>query len=300
MTSWCLPAFAKINLCLRVLHQRADGYHDIETLFVQIDRADQLVFEEHRKTGLVISCSDPAIPTDRSNLCHRAYELMAERLGTRPGLSLHLKKCIPAGAGLGGGSSNAAVTLMALNKLWQLKLSSTELESMALVLGSDVPFFLTGGLCWGAGRGEILRPVEGVPRFVALVVTPRIFVSTAAAYKRLNLILTKNEQSSILLDLSGKLGEVGSISFSCRNDLEQSVIPQHPELTEIKRRLIACGAYCASMSGSGSAVFGLFDSKQKAVAGRLQLASLYDSFIAHPTKWGFDEMEASYVSAISG
>ena len=192
-----VSAYAKINLGLRIAGKRADGYHDLETNFLQITLADQLFFETTSSATFEMECNRPEIPCDHANLCAQAYERLSAYLGRRQGLRLRLQKGIPAGAGLGGGSSDAAVTLITLNNLWEAGLSQSELYQLAIRLGSDVPFFLEGGLCRATGRGEVITPLAELPDFWVLVVTPDIWISTAWVYDQVKIGLTNSQKNSI-------------------------------------------------------------------------------------------------------
>jgi 4-diphosphocytidyl-2-C-methyl-D-erythritol kinase len=290
MKAWCVPAFAKINLGLRILGKRPDGYHDLETLFLQIDLADRLFFEKKMGGRFELTCNNPDIPVDASNLCSRAYRLIADASQRQLGVRLHLEKNIPAGAGLGGGSSDAAITLIALNRLLELNLSNDTLYQFATQLGSDVPFFLTGGLCSGRGRGEILEPLAGLPKFCILLVTPPVVVSTAWAYQNYNKLgLTKTQKnrklaSSNIEQLTGQ--ELAEI---CQNDLETAVFEKYEELAAIKVQLKNSGAFASSMTGSGSAMFGLFETQQEAES-RKQLFKNCSTFVTRPIRWGIPQV----------
>lgn len=290
MPPWCVPAYAKINLGLRILGKRADGYHDLETFFLQIDLADRLFFEKTAGSGLALTCNQSDLPVDASNLCTRAYQLLCEAASCSFGVRLHLEKSIPAGAGLGGGSSDAAVTLIALNRLFDLQLSKDRLYQLATQLGSDVPFFLTGGLCRGRGRGEILEAYEELPDLGILLVTPPVAVSTAWAYKNYNKLgLTKTEKYRKLPSSSiGQLRD-DELAEVCQNDLEIAVFEKYEELAAIKAQLQRSGAIVSSMTGSGSAMFGLFRTQQEA-QGRKQLFERCNTFVTRPIRWGMPQV----------
>lgn len=257
---------------------------------MQIDLADQLHFQKTSSAGLTLTCDQPELPVDESNLCYRAYQLIREAAAKPLNVSLHLEKKIPAGAGLGGGSSDAAVTLMALNRFFELDLPIDRLLQLATELGSDVPFFLTGGMCRGRGRGEILEPIDDLPAFWVLLVTPPVAVSTAWAYQNYNKLgLTKTEKyrklpSSNILHFSGvELLEV------CQNDLEAAVFEKYEELAKIKAQLQNSGAMVSSMTGSGSAMFGLFRTRQEAQE-QTKIFESSSTFVAKPIRWGIQQV----------
>ena len=257
---------------------------------MQIDLADHLHFEKSSAGGFVLTCNQPGIPVDETNLCCRACQLIRDAVAQPLNVRLHLEKKIPAGAGLGGGSSDAAVTLIALNWFFDLNLSNDRLFQLATQLGSDVPFFLAGGLCRGRGRGEILESLDDLPEFWVLLVIPPVAVSTAWAYQNYNKLgLTKTEKyrklpsSNILQLTSAELAEI------CQNDLEAAVFEKYEELARIKARLQESGAMVSSMTGSGSAMFGLFRTRQEAQeqAKRFEPGS---TFVAKPIRWGIRQV----------
>jgi 4-diphosphocytidyl-2-C-methyl-D-erythritol kinase len=299
MKAWCVPAFAKINLGLRILGKRADGFHELETYFLQIDLADRLFFEKNAREGLELTCNRSELPANASNLCCRAYELLCEAAHRRLGVRLHLEKNIPLGSGLGGGSSDAAVTLIALNCLFDLKISAATLHDLAAQLGSDVPFFLTGGLCFGSGRGEIIRPLPDLPNWEILLITPAVVVSTAWAYQNYKLSLTNRQKitklpSSDFVQLQGhQLAEV------CQNDLEDVVFQEYPKLADLKSRLHHAGAMVASMSGSGSATFGLFRTRQEAQRGQQLFNKDNQAYLTRPVRWGIRQVYRDYATLTS-
>ncbi len=299
MTAWCVPAFAKINLGLHITGKRPDGFHELETYFLQIDLADRLFFEKTAHAGFELTCNHPDLPLDASNLCWRAYEAFCAAAHRRPGVRLHLEKNIPVGSGLGGGSSDAAVTLIALNCLCDLKLPDAGLYQLATQLGSDVPFFLTGGLCWGSGRGEVLTPLPYLPDWEILLVTPAVGVSTAWAYQNYKMSLTNRQKitklpSSDFVQLQGhQLAEV------CQNDLESVVFRKYPELADLKSRLQQAGAVAASMTGSGSAMFGLFLARQDAQNGQQLFNKDEQVYLIRPVRWGIRQVYRDYAALTS-
>ena len=257
-----LESFAKINLGLEVLGRRPDGFHEIRTLFQSIDFHDTLDFEPDRRGVIRLEGDDPAVPWDERNLVHRAALLIRERAGSGAGVRIRVTKRIPAGAGLGGGSSNAAATLLGLNRLWGLGLSLETLMDLAARLGSDVAFFLVGGLCLGEGRGERISPLPDLPRWHGVVVLPPITSLTAEVYARVRPSLTSPGKDSRISRFLQSL-EVGSLE----NRLERTVFRLYPRLKDIKRFFQSRGAALSLVSGSGSAVFGLFRNREEAERG---------------------------------
>jgi 4-diphosphocytidyl-2-C-methyl-D-erythritol kinase len=213
--------------------------------------------------GIRVSCDHPAVPEDDRNLVHRAASRFFDRLGVLPGVTIRIDKRIPVAAGLGGGSSDAAAVLGGLNRAFGRPFTPELLKPMALAVGADVPFFLTGKPALATGVGEHLEPVTGLVPYHVLTVCPDLKVSTAAVYKNLNLGLTKCEKK--LKQLHLKTERFDALHFLC-NDLETVTIRNFPQLNEIKKALLGLGAAGALMSGSGPTVFGLF--QDTAVAGR--------------------------------
>lgn len=257
---------AKINLFLSVTGQRPDGYHELATLMACIDLYDRVVltFTGH---DIRLACDAPGIPEDESNLAYRAALLFRnayrQRRGLPPfaGLAIQLHKTIPAGAGLGGGSSNAATVLKALNKQVQDPLSPEHLSFLALQIGADVPFFLYGQPAMATGIGEQLTPWSGVPPYPLVIVFPGCRLATGAIYRALNLRLTNCEKK--LKGFPLKQGAFDAAAHLC-NDLESVAVHRCPDIALIKKELYRLGALGALMSGSGSSVFGLFASADEA------------------------------------
>ena len=248
-------ALAKINLDLRVLGKRPDGYHELRTIFQTISLADTLDigFLPGRRT--VIEIEDPlAIP---GNLAGKAAEGALDALSMRGRVSIRLAKRIPMGAGLGGGSSDAAAVLLALPVLAGRIIPLPRLCELGAALGSDVPFFLLGGTAVGIGRGTELFPLPDGPRRAGLLVAPAVHVSTAEAYRRLSPRLTVELQESTMFSFQSLVWDRGVPEDPC-NIFEAVVFEQHGQLAELKRRLVRAGASPVLMSGSGSAIFGLF------------------------------------------
>lgn len=258
-----LKSPAKINLGLRIVGKRDDGYHDIETIFQMISIFDTLTFRIGQ-SGIVFKTDQKKLPTDETNLVVKAAILLRKETGIKKGVEIFLEKTIPIGAGLGGGSSNAALTLIGLNELWKLNLDKKDLAKLAIKLGSDVPFFLSGPTAFGKGRGEILTPVENNTNIFVVVVFPKIHISAGAVYKELNLGLTSNSKDINILALLLVEGKIADLGFHLYNDLESVVCKKFPTLIEIKKKLMNSGAIGSLVSGSGSSVFGLFPQPKSA------------------------------------
>lgn len=265
-----IRSYAKINLHLRVMSRRDDGFHDLETIFQEIDLYDDLHFQPTGHPGITLETDAGNIPVDRRNLIIRA----AERLNGIQGCRITLEKRIPMGAGLGGGSSNAACTLVALNRIWQTGWNEKQLAAMALELGSDVPFFLNGGLALARGRGEQLSFLTAKPDYCGLLIYPNFAISTAWVFQNLKKNLTIKSKKTTLIDFNTFFDRPDVWQQHFSNDLEETVFAAHPELKEIRDRLTASNAFYVRMSGSGSTIFALFEDQKQAVAAR----SHYDRF----------------------
>lgn len=258
-----LSSCAKINLGIEILGRRSDGYHDIRTLFQSVDFADRLEFRLTENSRIALKGNDPDVPWDETNLIFRAAALLKEMFPDTPGVEILVEKNVPPGRGLGGGSSNAAITLYALNMLWSLGLANRELRSLAARLGADVPYFLEGGLCLGEGRGDVLTSLPDLPVLFCVLVLPRFAVSTAEIYARLP--LTSGCKDSKMSEFLARR-EFGRLE----NGLEQTTLSLYPRLQAIKAFFLEREAILTLVSGSGSAVFGLFGSREaaaQAVAG---------------------------------
>src|SRR5688572_32086130 len=243
-------AFAKINLDLRIVDVQADGYHELRTTFQSIALHDILRFAPTRGP-FVVESDDPGCPTD-GNIVERAARCLWEaagRTGAPAGVRVRIDKRIPVAAGLGGGSADAAAALRALARLWDVRLPSREMHATAASVGADVPFFLRGGTALGRGRGDLLSAVPDRPRRWVVVAAPPFGVSTADAYRWFDEATRRGVGRRRRLAIGGR---------RLRNDLQPPVVARHPEIGAIADQLRRSGASHAAMSGSGSAVFGLF------------------------------------------
>jgi 4-diphosphocytidyl-2-C-methyl-D-erythritol kinase len=255
-----LPAFAKVNLDLRILGVRPDGYHDLKTVFQALALHDVLTLTP-RKGPFAIDCNDPKIPTDERNLIWKAASLLWRTAGNRRGevprnVIVGLRKRIPDQAGLGGGSADAAIAILGLSKVWQLDVDVPTISRIAAAVGSDVPFFLLGGTALGLGRGDDIYPLVDLPRTYVVLVRPQFGVSTAEAYGWFDNEPRRAPRETGRRRLPAHWPEWAT---NLRNDLEPAVIEHHPPIGRIKQALTDAGAVFTAMSGSGSAVFGLFE-----------------------------------------
>lgn len=259
-------AAAKLNLGLHVLRKRPDGYHELETVFLRLPWAERITARPADR--LVLTCTDPSLPTDETNLCLQAAHRLAEAFGVPCGAALHLEKSLPYGAGLGSGSSDAATTLRLLADLWGLEASLSELRAIGEGIGSDVPFFLGPSAAYGTGRGEVLTPLfdtHGDPYrlpFDLVVVVPEVHVSTPEAYRR----VTPNDRDRPDLRDVVASNDLARWRAELRNDFEAPVAAAYPAVEAALRALRDAGADYASLSGSGAAVFGVFEQPATALA----------------------------------
>jgi 4-diphosphocytidyl-2-C-methyl-D-erythritol kinase len=255
---------AKVNLALEVLRKRRDGYHEIETILQSVNLYDELEMEFNRSGRIVITCTDPDIPIDDRNLCHRAMECIRPHAGHDLGVTIHIRKNIPHSAGLGGGSGNAAAVLLAANRASGLDWPTSRLEPLAAQIGSDVPFMLYGGTMLGRGRGEQLERLESLRSCFFLIVKPAVDISTAWVYKNINFRLTKARYRINLKAVNTLLARFPSVPLTFRNALEDIVCPAYPVVSELLGELLASRPKFAAMSGSGSALFAIYESEAKA------------------------------------
>lgn len=259
--TFTLPSFAKINPYLRVLGKRPDGFHEIFTVFQTVSLHDDLEFAEGGE--VLLECSDERIPRDETNLIIRAARMLNERGGTSHGAVIRLEKRIPSPGGLGGGSSNAAAALIGLSRLWKLGASLDDLAPIAADLGSDVPFFLTGGTAIGTGRGEKIEDAIQISKPHLLIVTPDVSVSTAHAYSLLGAEnLTSEALESILFVCRSEAKLLDLRHGVLRNDIEGAVFKAFPEIGRVRERLARLGAANVLMSGSGASVFAVYEKEE--------------------------------------
>jgi 4-diphosphocytidyl-2-C-methyl-D-erythritol kinase len=254
-----LRPHAKVNLGLRVLGKRPDGYHELRTRFQSIDLTDELRIEPARK-GLQLEVEGAVLPADESNLVLKAARALGAGRGDLPGARIHLKKHIPLAAGLGGGSSDAAAALLGLNQFWGLRLTNRELQAMASQLGADIGFFLVGGSAMGVGRGDELTPLPDCAPFRIALLLPPFASSTEEVYRRWD---DAEVRSGPQLGEGSRWNRAGDPqdepgSGSVHNDLEEIVVAQHPELGALRDVLLQHGASAVALSGSGPSLYGLF------------------------------------------
>ncbi len=281
-----LKAPAKINLYLKILNKRPDGYHDIETVFERIDLYDTIKLRPLDK-DIVVLCDNPQVPCDSRNLVHRVAAVLKESYGISSGVEITLNKKIPVAAGLGGASSDCAACLRGLNELWGLKLKKDDIFDIGSRIGADVAFFLMDtGRAIGRGKGEILEPLPKGEKFWYLLVNPGFEALAKDAYSALNFGLTHAGNNS-KIDVHSlrkiRFNDLGGFLF---NSLEAPVEKKHKEVSEVKSEIIKAGLKLSLMSGSGPTVYGIAESREKAleVKKRLLLREGWQAFVS-ATLW---------------
>jgi 4-diphosphocytidyl-2-C-methyl-D-erythritol kinase len=258
-----IPSFAKINLSLETLRERPDGYVELRTIFQSIDLRDDLRIAEAPRGEILVRCSDPALPQGEENLAGRAARLFLERTGIDRGVRIDIVKRVPAGAGLGGGSANAASALAGLDRLFGTRLGPEQLHPIAARLGSDVPFFLYGGTALGLGRGDEVYPLPDFPAAEVLIALPPFRIATPDVYARVKRVLTPREAGHTIWRFAPWMtADVPGYSFMI-NELEPAAAAGQESLPALRGRLVELGADEALLCGSGSAVFGLFADLQQ-------------------------------------
>jgi 4-diphosphocytidyl-2-C-methyl-D-erythritol kinase len=257
-------ALAKINLDLRVLGKRPDGFHELRTIFQTISLADvlEIEFTKARRTEITL---EDALQIE-NNLVMRAAQAVMDTMRITGRIAMRLVKRVPMGAGLGGGSSDAAAVLLALPTIARRRIEPAKLAAIAAELGSDVPFFLLGGTAVGIGRGTEVFPLPDAPSMSGVLVAPGVHVNTAQAYRDLSPRLTTDLQQNKMVSFQSVTWDTGDLS-PARNDFEEVVFEQHPELAALKNRLGRAGAAVSLMSGSGSSVYGLFPNRDQIARG---------------------------------
>jgi 4-diphosphocytidyl-2-C-methyl-D-erythritol kinase len=271
-----LPSYAKINWSLRILGKRPDGYHEVETILQTVSLQDTLHFEPARSGEISLVSSVPGIPTDDSNLIVRAAIALQARKNISKGVRIHLEKRIPARAGLGGASSNAAIALLGLAQLWDIEVSGPELDEIGSELGADVPFFFRGGCAVAPGTGTSVSLLPDSKQQQLLVITPGAEVSTAAAYAAFDSATLTTKGTESILSISRAAAFSGDFyqrleRDHLHNDFEKVIFDIEPEIERASRSLAEAGATGVLLAGSGSSVFGIFEN-QEARQSALQMA----------------------------
>lgn len=269
-----LKSYAKINLFLDVKRKRKDGYHDIETILQTINLYDW-IFLRSRAREILLSSDCPSLPLDEENLAYKAARLLRDYVGLKKGIEIEIRKKIPIGGGLAGGSSNAASVLLGLNKMWNLNLSFQKLFHLGKKIGSDVPFFLLKGRCLAKGRGEKLVILPNKPFFWVVLVYPNFAISTKEIYEKLNFKLTKKGNSNKINEVLKHLGSIYEIGGHLYNKLEEVIFILYPQMREIKKVLLREGVLGSLVSGSGSSLFGIVKDRKEGEELKEKLEKIY-------------------------
>jgi 4-diphosphocytidyl-2-C-methyl-D-erythritol kinase len=272
------PTFSKVNIGLKILSQRNDGYYNIYTVFQELDFGDSITIKK-ADSGCILTSNVDWVPTDESNICHKAYTALKIKYSELGGVSIHIEKRIPVGIGLGGGSANGAAVLKGLNTIYNLELSMDELEKIGTSVGADVPFFIKGGTQLGEGIGDNLTSLTSHIKGTYLLVIPHISINTAWAYSELK---NKLKSGNILPNFASFFSGDNSSLEIFENDFERIVIPAYPEIGAIKQKLLELGARFASLSGSGSTVYGIFDEDAFAKEAELFFHPAHQTILANP------------------
>ncbi len=276
-------AYGKINLYLAVTGLRDDGYHTIETVFQGVDLCDRLSISEHNSGGISLRTNKSFLPTDGSNLAHRAASLFYERSGLENnGLYINIKKQLPVGAGMAGGSANAAAVLSMLNQMHNRPLSKAQLDAVALELGADVPYCLRGGAALAHGIGEKLTMLQSMPDCFIVILKPPFSVSAKLAYSLHDGCKQPPPPPVQNLLHALRSGDLQGVCSSMYNSLELPVCKERAEIKSITEHLRACGAMGAMMTGSGSASFGIFEDKHKAERAIKTANRRWESHLTRP------------------
>jgi 4-diphosphocytidyl-2-C-methyl-D-erythritol kinase len=268
---------AKVNLFLKVVSERPDGYHDLISIVDIVSIYDVIRLKERPDGEVRVHDTAGLLPEGSDNTIRRAIMLLKERFQVSSGIEAVVEKRIPMGSGLGGGSSNAARVMKALVRLWGLPIETPELMELGRQIGADVPLFLFGRPCVMRGVGDKVSPIE-LPRLSYLIVYPNVNVSTKEVYNRLRIVLTKGENE---VKVTGKISSITDIAGILENDLEKVAFLMCPEIKTIKDRLREVGAIGSLMSGSGSAVFGIFGGERGARNAMKKMGGLGSVFIAN-------------------
>lgn len=268
---------AKINLGLNVIRKRIDGYHDIETIFLPLMLSDKITFRKSEST--IIHSNSELLNRTEDNLIYNALKILEEKVNMNLTMEVSIEKNIPIGGGLGGGSSNAAITLKAVSKIYNLGLTYNELADLALNLGSDVPYFLNPVPCYAESRGEILHSLNLELPYPILIVNPGIKISTAWAFSKIK----PHQPLKNLRDiLENNFWDFNILNNFIKNDFEENIFAEFPVIKRIKEDLYSQGAQFALMSGTGSTVYGIFTNLQKAIWAEDHFRQSYFTYLNNP------------------
>ena len=269
-----IRAYAKINLTLDITSKRDDGYHDVKMIMQEISLYDTIDIE--RSDDIEIECNIPYIPCDERNLAYKAVLEFNKYTNKNAGAKIYINKIIPSGAGLGGGSSDAAAVVKALDKLYNTNLTERDKMNICEKLGSDVPFFILGGTCLAEGRGEILTKLPSIPKCYVLLAKPSFSVSTKIAYQNFDITKLKRHPETDAAIEALKSGDIVLLAEKMKNVLEPPVVNQYPKIKILKYEIKKGRALNSIMTGSGSTVFGIFDSYTKASLCKEKMRNIAD------------------------
>lgn len=275
---------AKVNLYLHVLGRRADGYHDIDSVFQAVSLYDRLTLTRRDRAGMDLSVEGNGLPCDESNLIVQAFRVVDRHCSLEGGVDAIVVKRVPIAAGLGGGSSDAAGTIFALNSLFDLGLDARSMARIGAEIGSDVPFFFSGGQARVGGRGEIVESTDLPLDYSLALVTPALSISTAAAYSDLKMGLTET-MAPFNLPRCRSAGELWTSLGHSGNDFERVQVSAHPVLAEVRQALANSGARLVRMSGSGPTVCGFFDNKPPVELSVLSAREGWQLYVVKPIKY---------------
>ncbi len=280
MNKLTLESRAKINLTLDIVNKRDDGYHNVSMVMQTISLCDTLHFKVIEK-GIKLNSNNPRLPKDERNIIYKSAKLLLEYTQVNKGIEVFIEKKIPIAAGLAGGSSNAACTIRALNKLWNLNLGDKELLDIGTKIGADVSFCMIEGTALAEGIGEVLTRLEPLPKFYVVLVKPSIRISTPWAYNLVNVKSIKNRPETMKMIEGIQRGEKQIIASKMRNVFEDFIFKKYPRLCDIKENMIRLGAINSLMSGSGPTIYGLFEEKETARRAYIELKKSYrEVFVA--------------------
>ena len=273
MEEYITESYGKINLALDILYKRNDGYHEIKSIMQRISLKDRLIFKEIHK-GIIIECNDEEVPVDSTNLVYKVWEKLGEITGVSKGVKVIIEKNIPVAAGLAGGSSNGAATLLALNKLWKLNLTQEDLMKIGKDLGADIPFCIMGGTALAQGIGEKLTKLKPLANKHILLCNPGIAISAGYAYSKCKSLNRGIDMEAIISSIEDD--DLAGLAEKMANIMEEPIIEEYPIIGQIKNIMLENGALGSLMSGSGSTVFGLYDDQEKMKLAAKKLSSITD------------------------
>lgn len=279
-----LSSPAKVNLTLKVLGKRSDGYHNLSTVFEKIDLCDELCFSPNKIGRVRIICSHPAVPKGKKNLVVKAAQMLRSDFDIDEGVDIKIAKKIPVAAGLAGGSSNGATALLGLNKLWKLNLTQDKLLVYAKRLGSDVPLFIYKYIfAHGRGRGEVLKDLKIGKKWWHVLVLPSVKVYTKEVFSTFKMGLTKGSDNANILTCALRKNDFAKVTESLSNDLEAALVHAHPQLLKIKNNIKLISGLNACFSGSGPSIFALAKTRAAAQKAARVLKRRYKNVVVART-----------------